>query len=149
MVNAIYGGAESVQNLIELGKEASRDEAGTYVEAASTTNENALMYQAPYYTETNRGLVPEYDNLFNVASWEGWLTYDAVAGAPEQDKPVLLVGSEAMALPGGTHEYLQRAGDNVSVVWLDSVTQFDFYDVSEVVKTASEAVAEHFRKYTC
>ena len=147
LANAIYGGEASVQNLIQLSEDAAHGEQAVYIEAASTTNQNALMYQAPYYTEANRGQVAQYDNLFNVASWKGWLTYDAVSGAADQDKPILLVASEDMALSDGTHQYLENAKDNVSAIWLEGVSQFDFYDVPEHVEKATQAVAQHFRSH--
>ena len=140
----VYGGEASVNNLIELGRDAKSSQS-VYIEAASMVNENALMFQAPYYTEAERGLIPEYNNLFNVASWEPWLTYDALSGAVQQDKPVLLVGSESMALPAGTHQYLEQSGENVSALWLEDVSQFDFYDVTQPVSESANAVAEHFK----
>lgn len=143
-VNAIYGGEEAVDGLIKTGAEAASASEPSFIEAASTTNENSLMYQAPYYTESDRGLIPEYDNQFNLVSWQGWLTYDALAGASRQDKPVFMVASEAMALPAGAHQYLERSGENVKAVWLDNVTQFDFYDVPEHVSAAVDALSGHF-----
>lgn len=144
IVNAVYGGEESVNGLIAAAKDAENADEPVYLEAASLTNENVVMYQAPYYTEENRGLIPEYDNKFNVASWEGWLTYDALKTAENMDKPALLVHSEAAAIPQGAKEYAERAGDNVQLIMLDDVTQFDFYDQPEAVKTSSDAVAKHF-----
>lgn len=143
IATAIYGGEESAAGLLAA---AEADEL-VLMEAASTTNEGALMYQAPYYTEAGRGLIPEYDNQFNVASWTGWLNYDALAGAATQDKPVLMVASNAMALPDGAKAYLEQASDNVTAVWLEDVTQFDFYDVAEHVATAAKAVAQHFNAH--
>lgn len=142
MATAIYGGEESVKGLLAAASAKAADEP-VYMEAASTTNEASLMYQAPYYTETDRGLIPEYDNQFNVASWDGWLNYDAQQSAAQQDKPVLMVASEAMALPAGTHQYLDNSADNVNAVWLDNVTQFDFYDQPEAVSSAVAAIAQH------
>ncbi|GAA5213509.1 alpha/beta hydrolase [Corallincola platygyrae] len=144
LVNAIYGGEESVKSLIEAGERAANADVPVYIEAASTTNSDSLMYQAPYYTETDRGLIPEFDNKFNLASWKAWLTYDAQAGAKAQDKPVLMVASQAMALPAGAQQYLDNAGVNVEVTWLDDVTQFDFYDVPQHVAKATSLVAGHF-----
>ncbi len=141
IVNVVYGGESSVQNLIKIGKEAGH---GTYIEAASATNENSLMYQAPYYTETDRGLIDEYDNRFNVASWEPWLTYDAIQAAQIQTKPGLLIHSDAAAIPQGAKRYVEMAGDNVSLVMLDNVTQFDFYDKPTVITTSVELIDEHF-----
>ncbi|TDE22573.1 alpha/beta hydrolase [Vibrio owensii] len=144
MATEIYGGEESAKNLLAAAEEAARSATPVYIEATSTTNENALMFQAPYYTETDRGLIPEYDNQYNVASWTGWLNYDAQASAATQDKPVLMVASEAMALPAGAHRYIDNAGSNVNAVWLYDINQFDFYDQPEAVKLAVDEVVEHF-----
>ncbi|MGB3456568.1 MAG: CocE/NonD family hydrolase, partial [Litorimonas sp.] len=65
IVDVVYGGAEAVQSLIETGREAIGETS--MIEAASTTNESALMYQVPYYTEADRGAIPEYVNQFNLA----------------------------------------------------------------------------------
>lgn len=147
IATAIYGGEESAAGLLAAAESAAKADEPVLMEAASTTNEGALMYQAPYYTEAGRGLIPEYDNQFNVASWTGWLNYDALAGAAAQDKPVLMVASNAMALPDGAKAYLEQASDNVTAVWLEDVTQFDFYDVAEHVATATKAVAQHFNAH--
>lgn len=145
MATAIYGGEESAANLLALADKAANSAEPMYIEAASTTNSGALMYQAPYYTETDRGLIPEYDNQFNVASWDGWLNYDAQLSAAVQDKPVIMVASEAMALPAGAHAYLDKAGDNVEAVWLEGVSQFDFYDQSQAIDDAVKAMNAHFQ----
>jgi len=144
MAADIYGGEESTSRLIALAREAKQQNEPQLIEAASLENDNALMYQVPYYTENNRGLVKEYDNQFNVASWEQWLTYDAQQSALKQEKPVLMVASEAMALPQGAHQYLSNAGGNVKAIWLEGITQFDFYDQPKAVNTAVQAVTEHF-----
>lgn len=145
VVNAVYGGAESVANLVQSGLRALTSDEPQIIEGASLTNQNALMYNVPYYTEKDRGLIPEWDNAFNVGSWAGWLTYDAHATAAQQDKPILLVASEAMAIPAGTHGYLDKSGDNVEAVWLENVSQFDFYDVEKDVQAATNAVVTHFQ----
>ena len=145
LVEAIYGGKESVEGLIQMGRDAEKGDAPVIMEAASAVNEQSLMYQAPYYTEPERGLIPEYDNKFNVASWEGWLTYDALKTADVQDTPVLLVTSESSALPAGAKAYMERMGDGVKAVWLDGVTQFDFYDRPDAVTASADAAAAHFR----
>ncbi len=146
IVDAVYGGEEGVSGLIGIGREAAQSNEPVFLEAASLTNENAVMYQAPYYTETDRGLIPEFDNRFNVASWEGWLTYDAIQTADRLEKPTLLVHSEAAAIPQGAREYANRMGENATAIWLPEVTQFDFYDRPDVVKTAADAVARHLEE---
>lgn len=143
IVEAVYGGAEGVAGLIAAGRDAAQANEPVILEAASLTNESAVMYQAPYYTEADRGLIPEFDNKFNVASWEGWLTYDAIRTADTLQKPTLLVHSESAAIPQGAKEYASRMGENATAVWLPDATQFDFYDRPDVVKTAADAVSDH------
>ena len=150
IVNETYGGEEAVQNLIQTSREAEAkyEETGeiSTVPAASSTNENAVMYQAPYYTEPDRGAIPEYVNEFNVASWEGWLTYDAVAIADNLNDPVLIVHSEEAAIPQGAKEFYSRVPGEKEQMWLEGVTQFDFYDSPDAIATASEAVTEYFEQ---
>ena len=146
IVNAVYGGEEGVAGLIAVGQSAREADQPVLLEAASTSNEKAVMYQAPYYTEPDRGLIPEYDNRFNAASWEGWLTYDAIQTADKLDKPTLLVHSDAAAIPQGAKEYPRRMGENATVIWLTDVTQFDFYDRPDAVETSADSVSEHFER---
>lgn len=146
IVDAVYGGKDGIAGLIEISRNAEQADEPVILEAASMTNENAVMYQAPYYTESGRGLIAEYDNKFNAASWEGWLTYDAIQTADQLEKPTLLVHSDAAAIPQGAKEYARRMGDNAVTIWLDDVTQFDFYDRPDAVKASAEAVSEHFNR---
>ncbi|MEM1176487.1 MAG: alpha/beta fold hydrolase [Pseudomonadota bacterium] len=144
IVDAVYGGQDGVSALIAAGRDAEAPDTPVVIEAASATNEQSLMFGAPYYTETDRGLIAEYDNRFNVASWEPWLTYDAIQTAHKLDKPTLLVHSDAAAIPQGTKQYAEIMGDNAETIWLDGVTQFDFYDQPAAVTTSADAVARHF-----
>lgn len=144
MATQIYGGPESVKNLLLAADQATQGSEPQVIEAASLTNKGSLMYQVPYYTEEDRGLIPEYDNKFNVASWTGWLNYDAQVSASKLQKPALLVASESMAIPAGAHQYLETAGDNVTSVWFDGYSQFDFYDKPEAVNNAVNAIDRHF-----
>ena len=149
IVNEVYGGQASVENLIKVGAAAREKFEATgelsTISAASTTDEQALMYQAPYYTEPERGLIPAYDNQFNLASWQSWLSFDAIALAKQLPGKITLVHSEAAAIPHGARQFAGIAGDKVNAVWLDGITQFDFYDQAEPVKLAMDAVVEHLQ----
>ena len=150
LVNEIYGGEESVRALVETSREAEAQYEATgevsTVPAASNTNENAVMYQAEYYTDPERGAIPEYVNEFNLASWEGWLTYDSVAIADNLSDPVLIVHSEEAAIPQGAKEFYSRVPGEKEQLWLENTTQFDFYDNPEAIAVASEAVSEYFQQ---
>ncbi len=140
MAEEIYGGHETATGLIAASE--AENAAETVLLGASATNENSAMYQAPYYTEDHRGLIPEYDNKFSLLSWKPWLTYDAQASADRLAKPMLMVGSPSIALPAGASAYEARMNAPLEKVWLgEDVTQFDFYDRVDVVTAAADAVA--------
>lgn len=142
LVEAVYGGAEAVDGLIAAGRAAAEAEPAPMV-AASATDEGALMYGAPYYTEPDRGLIAAYDNAFDPASWADWLTYDALESADRLDAPTMVVCSDAAALPAGARAYVKRTAAPVAELWLDDVSQFDFYDRRDVLERAADAVAGH------
>jgi len=147
IVEQVYGGPEGVARLIGTSRkaeDAERQGRPQIITAASTTDRTSLMYQIPYYTETDRGLIPQYDNRFNLASWEPWLAYDSVVLGAKLDKPVLIVHSEAAAVPQGAHAFHALLASQKSELWLDGVSQFDFYDRPEPVKIAADAAAAHF-----
>jgi len=146
IAETVYGGADGVAGLIATGRDAAASEQPKIIEAASTTNEGALMFQVPYYTEEDRGRIAAYDNQFNLASWEPWLTYDAISIADRLRKPTLAVHSQAAVIPQGITEFARRMGPWAEVVWLDGVSQFDFYDRPEPVTQAVAAVAAHLGK---
>jgi hypothetical protein len=123
---------------------AAAAKAPVLIEAASTTNKDALMFQAPYYTEPERGLITAYDNQFNVASWGPWLDFDALAAADLPQPPTLLVHSKAAAIPQGAEAYAKKLGGDARMVWLPKTTQFDFYDRPEAVKRSADEAARHF-----
>lgn len=149
IVEQVYGGADGVAGLISTSREAEAAQQNgqpRIIVAASMTDQASLMYKIPYYTEAGRGLIPQYDNQFNLASWEPWLTYDSVAIGTQLDKPALIVHSEAAAVPQGAHAFFERLQGDKSELWLDDVTQFDFYDRPEPVTQAADAAAAHFNR---
>ena len=147
----VYGGEESVRGLLDLAEKAEKkfQQTGelTVAVAASSSDKNSIMYQAPYYTEKNRGLIKEYDNKFNISSWSGWLNYNAFESAQKLRGNVLLVCSEAMALPQGAKTYTEIAGNNVESIWIDKATQFDFYDKKDVVNRVTDHVLKYFSNH--
>jgi len=148
IVDAVYGGEEAVSSLIAASRDAqtSFEQTGepVVVPAASNSDPTAIMQQVPYYTDPATGLVPEYINEFNIASWEPWLTYDATTLADDFADPILIVHSQSAAIPQGAEEFYARVNGPKAEIWLDGVTQFDFYAEDEAVRTSSDAAAEHF-----
>ena len=75
IVEAVYGGAEGVAGLIGMSR-AAKVAGGQFIPAAGPEGaEGVLMPIGGYYYEADRGAIPEYDNQWNNAGWEGWLTY--------------------------------------------------------------------------
>jgi dienelactone hydrolase len=149
-VEANVGGPAAVQALINASRQAQAAYEATgqsqLVPAASLTDKRAVMFGVPYYTEVDRGLIPEWDNTFNLASWERWLAYDAQAAAPLLGQPLFVVHSEAAAIPQSAREFIAMVPRHVDQLWLEGVAQFDFYDRPGPVRASSDAVAAHFKK---
>lgn len=148
LVEAVYGGPEGVASLIEVGRAAAAEEAQTgqpqLITAGGPTGSDALMAFDGYYSDPNRGMIPEWENTFNLASWEGWLTFDGIQAAGGIQAPTLIVHSDAAAIPQGAQEFYDRLTAPKQAVWLDGVSQFDFYDQAAPVNAAADAAASHF-----
>ncbi|MEM8580518.1 MAG: alpha/beta hydrolase [Pseudomonadota bacterium] len=145
IVEAIYGGKEGVAGLIEVSH-AAEAKGGEIIPAAGPEGaEGVLMPIGGYYYEADRGAIPEYDDKWNNAGWEGWLTYHPADNPQRLDKPLAIVHSESAAIPQGVQTFLSGFAGEVTTQWLEDVTQFDFYDNPEDVTRAANTVAEHFR----
>lgn len=148
IVDAVYGGPEGVAGLIETSRRAVQAEAASgtpqLITAAGPEGSDALMAFDSYYTDPNRGMVAVWENTFNLASWEGWLTFDAIRTAPAIDEPTLIVHSDAAAIPEGARAFFDALPAPKAQLWLQDVTQFDFYDRPDAVTAAADAAADHF-----
>lgn len=150
IVDAIYGGKESVSALIETGRAAAATEAETgepqLIAAAGDADSGALMaMEGGYYNDPNRGRIAEWENTFNLASWEGWLTFDSVQTASKIEQPVLIVHSEAAAIPQGARKFeAALTSEGSQSIWLDGMGQFDFYDGEAQVDQAADFAAAFF-----
>jgi uncharacterized protein len=148
IVEATYGGADGVARLVAAGDaaEAAYRSSGrqSFVPAASLTDERAVMFKVPYYTEPDRGLVPEWRNEVDPGFWRGWLNFDAHLAAPSVTQPFGMVHSEAAAIPQGARSFYAKLKGPKRELWLDGVGQLDFYDRDEPVSKAADFVASHF-----
>ncbi|WP_334029274.1 alpha/beta hydrolase [Alteromonas sp. P256] len=143
IVNEVYG--ENIPALLQATVNAEESGEALILEAASDTNEQSVMYKASYYTSPTRGAIVEYDNKFSTFSWKPWLSYDAIQTASLIKDPVLLVHSPAAAIPMGAERFAAQGGNNVELIMLDDITQFDFYDSPEVITEALSLVDAHFK----
>jgi fermentation-respiration switch protein FrsA (DUF1100 family) len=145
LVEAVYGGAEGVQSLIELSRNAEAA-GGQIIPAAGPEGaDGVLMPIGGYYYEEDRGAVPAYDNQWNNAGWEGWLTYHPADNPKRLTQPLAVVHSEAAAIPQGVKSFLEGFAGEATLRMLEDVTQFDFYDNPEDVTRAADTVAAHFQ----
>ena len=145
LVNAVYGGEDGVAGLIEVSRAAAA-QGGQIIPAAGPEGaEGVLMPIGGYYYEADRGAIPEYDNQWNNAGWEGWLTYYPADNAARLDKPLAIVHSESAAIPDGVRTFLDGFLGDATLEMLEDVTQFDFYDNPEDVERAANVMADHFR----
>jgi len=142
---AAYGGAEGIRGLVAASRAAAASPEPVVIPAAGPPGSGALMAFDGYYVDPARGAVPEYDNRFDVSSWEGWLAYAPADRGARLDKPLLVVHSEAAAIPQGVRTFVAAMTAPATELWLEGVGQFDFYDGPEHVARAADAAAAHFR----
>lgn len=151
LVEAVYGGGAGVAGLEAVATEARAALAATgrqpFVPAASTTDRRAVMFGAPYYTEPARGQIPAWRNEIDPGFWPDWLGFDALAFAPKLKQPLAVVESDAAALPAGARAFIAATSAPTTDLWLDDVSQFDFYDADQPVAAAADFVAAHFRTH--
>lgn len=144
IVNAVYGGPEGVSGLIEVSRAAEAAEGEIIPAAGPTGTEGVLMPFDGYYVDPERGAIPAYDNQWNNAGWEGWLTYHPAENPERLTQPLAIVHSETTAIPQGARAFLAGFTGEATLKMLEDVTQFDFYDNPEVVTRAADTVADHF-----
>lgn len=144
IVEAVYGGKDGVASLIRLSRTAEANGGEVIPAAGPEGAEGVLMPIGGYYFEADRGAIPEYDNKWNNAGWEGWLTYTPADNPQRLDKPLAVVHSKSAAIPQGVQTFLTGFAGEATAKWLEDVTQFDFYDNPEDVKQAADVIADHF-----
>lgn len=144
LVEQVYGGEDGVAGLIRTSR-AAEATGGEIIPASGPEGaEGVLMPIGGYYHEPERGAIPEYDDKWDQASWEGWLTYHPAESGGRLDKPLAIVHSESAAIPDGVRTFLADYAGEATVRWLEDVTQFDFYDDPDDVERAADTVADHF-----
>lgn len=144
LVEAVYGGSDGVAGLINISQ-AAEQAGGQIIPAAGPEGaEGVLMPIGGYYYEEDRGAIPAYDNKWNNAGWEGWLTYYPADHADRLSQPLAIVHSESAAIPQGVRSFLEGFAGEATLQMLEDVTQFDFYDNPEDVSRAADAMADHF-----
>ncbi len=148
IVEAVYGGEQGVSGLIEVSRSAEASGGQIIPAAGPEGTEGVLMPIGGYYYEADRGAIPEYDNRWNNAGWEGWLTYYPADNASRLDKPLAIVHSDSAAIPQGVRAFVEGFTGDATLQWLEDVTQFDFYDNPEDVTRAADAMAQHFASGT-
>lgn len=144
-VEMVYGGREAVDRLIQVGTDAhTRFQAdGTVLDvpAAGPEGSDAIMQQAPYYQDPNRGLIPQWDNRFALMSWRDWLTFDSLAPAKDIRVPSLVLHSDNAALPDMARRFYAELGGEKEI-WWSTEGHMDLYDQPTAVqRNVTKAIA--------
>ena len=143
------GGEPQMDALIHAAREAMTEYETTGRQTLVPAVDNSAgepVTGLDYYTNANRGMIPEWDNTFNMASWSTWLQFDVHSLAPKLSQPLVVVHSDAAVNPDSVREFVAKVSAPVEELWLDGVTQFDFYDQPAPMAKASDAVSAHFAR---
>ncbi|MFI6903531.1 alpha/beta hydrolase [Nonomuraea sp. NPDC050394] len=144
----VYGGADGVAGKLAEATQARANFEATgeveYVPVVSGSDPRAAMpFDIDFYLNPSRGGLPQWPNRFAVMAWEGWLGYDSISLSSRITQPVLLVHSEAAAIPEGARRFYAGLTGPKKSIWTDG-DQFAFYDQEPQVTTAVNAAATHF-----
>jgi hypothetical protein len=73
--------------------------------------------------------------------------FDGIRAAPAITQPLLIVHSENAAIPHGAQRFYANLKGEKDALWLEGVTQFEFYHRQDAVIAASDATAEFFARH--
>lgn len=150
LVRAIYGGEAGVHHRLELADAARQKYETTgeveYVPACDPNNPDAAMpYPLDFYLNPERGALPQWTNRFAVMAWREWLEFDGIQYGAQLRAPLLIVHSEAAAVPDGAKAFFAAVPAPKDIFWTQG-EQLDFYDQEPQVSKSVEAVHNHFER---
>lgn len=123
----------------------STGEAETIPAVATDGGDVAMPLREAYeFYGTQRGAVPNYVNAFAVQSRAYTLPFDTQVAAPRIDMPALIVHSEKALAPDLAHRFFDRLTTTKEQLWLRSQGQIDFYDDTNLIALATDAIARFF-----
>lgn len=147
----IYGDAPAIQHRIKLAKAADEQYEKTgemaYVPAYDPAegSEAAMFVPLDYYSNPQRGSIPEWKNQFAVAGWTEWLELNAVGKAAGVKVPVQMVHSDGAAFPQNARQFFDALTVEKDLHWTEG-EHTQFYDQEPYVSKAARVVADHFKR---
>jgi hypothetical protein len=78
-------------------------------------------------------------------AWREWLEFDGIQYGAQLHVPLLIVHSEAAAVPDGTKAFFAAVPAPKELLWTQG-EQLDFYDQEPQVSTSVAAVRDHFAR---
>jgi hypothetical protein len=150
LVKTVYGGEEGVQAKLEAASESQKKYETTgevdYVPACDPNDPNAAMpLPLDFYTNPQRGAIPEWTNRFAIMAWAGWLAFDGVGYGANITIPTAIIHSEKAALPDGAKQFYASLTGPKNIRWTQG-EQIDFYDQEPQVSESVAFVVDHFNQ---
>ena len=146
-----YGGEEGVKKRISLSEAAEKKyrESGVvdYVEAYNPNDPAAAMFfPIDYYSNIERGRIPEWDNQFAVMGWKEWMTMNSIDELADKiNIPLIMVHSDGSSLPDNVKKFFNAVpSQSKKLVWTEG-EHTQFYDHHEQVDLAVAEIVKFFR----
>jgi hypothetical protein len=148
-VGQFYGGQSGVDMRLARGKAAMERFHQTgevvLVPAYEDGNDRAGMFFAlDYYANPDRGAIPQWRNEMAELTWTYWFTFDGLSAANGVEAPCLFVHGDECVLPDNARRVHDRVRGPKKLVWADEGFQVDWYDRTDLVSTAMQAVGPWF-----
>jgi fermentation-respiration switch protein FrsA (DUF1100 family) len=149
-VAPFYGGMDGVAMRIARGRTAFDEYLRTgevpMVPAYENGNDRAgMFFELDYYSDAERGAVPEWRNEMAEFSWLYWLTFNGLPAASRVSVPSLFVHGDGCVLPDNVKALYEQLAGPRELIWAEG-TQTDFYDQPAQLALAVDAADQHFRR---
>jgi dienelactone hydrolase len=132
---------ENYLEKLKVAREANhrfqQDGVITYIPVASFADRNAVLTsnkpsEIDYYTNPDRGNLPQWRNRFATMGWISWLNFDSTSAASRVRVPTLIVHN-GRNYQDGLREFTERMRMKPEAHEL-SAALYDFYDHADTMK---------------
>lgn len=140
-----FEASEKLRASREASHQFQQDGILTYIPVASYAERNAVLSTDPhsvdYYSNPERGNIPQWQNRFATMGWVHYINFDAISAASRIRIPTMIVRSETGPYPEGVQNFVS----NMRVKPIEhvlSVRPYDFYDRDETLKETAALIED-------
>jgi hypothetical protein len=140
-----FNAAAKLQASRQANHQFQQDGVLTYVPVASYADSSSVLADdnaaVDYYTNPERGGIPQWLNRFATIGWTHVINFDAISAASRLRVPTLIVRTEKGPYPAGVQNFISHMNIKPEDHLL-TVKPYDFYDHEDAITQTSELIEE-------